>query len=292
MFRLRDFLGSFLGMDKEKIVSEEIFCCHNDAEKTFLTNKLRESLDCYTYTIVTSGWVDIVSNGQEMRLNKDDFYTYAPGFSISIKQASADYHSICLLADEQATFDLPIVRHAIRAAYFPAVQLGEPKLHLTSEAASRMADRMNLVIAYLQGDHLFRTESLRMLYSLFLLDVMDIMERTLTHAIVSDRTENIFINFIRLLPDNFIEHHDVGFYADRLFITPTHLSRVIRKITGRTVVHYIDQMLLMEAVWLLQTTDLSIAAVAEQLHFADQSSFGRFFTRMKGIGPKAYRMKR
>ena len=46
------------------------------------------------------------------------------------------------------------------------------------------------------------------------------------------------------------------------------------------------------AYQLLQTTNLSIAAIAEQLHFSDQSSFGRFFTRMKGIAPKAYRMER
>jgi len=79
-----------------------------------------------------------------------------------------------------------------------------------------------------------------------------------------------------------------------LFIvsTPIYLSRIVRHITGHTVVDYINQMLLMEASWLLQTTDLSIAAIAERLHFADQSSFGRFFTRMKGIAPKAYRMER
>ena len=63
-------------------------------------------------------------------------------------------------------------------------------------------------------------------------------------------------------------------------------------MTGRTVVDYINQMLLMEASWLLQSSDLSIAAIAERLHFADQSSFGRFFTRMKGLTPKQYRMRR
>ena len=61
-------------------------------------------------------------------------------------------------------------------------------------------------------------------------------------------------------------------------------------MTGRTVVDYINQMLLMEASWLLQTTDLSIAAISERLHFSDQSSFGRFFTRMKGMSPKRFRM--
>ena len=51
-------------------------------------------------------------------------------------------------------------------------------------------------------------------------------------------------------------------------------------------------MLLMEAVWLLRSTDLPLAAIAERLHFSDHSSFGRFFTRMRGISPKRYRMEK
>ena len=74
-----------------------------------------------------------------------------------------------------------------------------------------------------------------------------------------------------------------------LCITTTHLSRIVRQVTGRTVVDYVNQMLLMEASWLLQTTDLPLAVIAERLHFADQSSFGKFFRRMKGVSPKAYR---
>lgn len=52
---------------------------------------------------------------------------------------------------------------------------------------------------------------------------------------------------------------------------------------------YINQMLLMEASWLLQSTDLNITEIAEHLHFADQSSFGKFFHRMKGVSPKGFR---
>ena len=66
----------------------------------------------------------------------------------------------------------------------------------------------------------------------------------------------------------------------------------MRQITNHTVVDYVNQMLLMEASWLLQTTDLSIAAIAERLHFANPSSFGTFFSRLKGTSPKAYRRQR
>lgn len=40
--------------------------------------------------------------------------------------------------------------------------------------------------------------------------------------------EEVFVGFISLLPDNFLEHHDISFYADSLNITTTYLSRVVR----------------------------------------------------------------
>ena len=97
------------------------------------------------------------------------------------------------------------------------------------------------------------------------------------------------MGFIRLLPDHFAEHHDIGFYAGRLNISTVYLSRVVRQVTGRTVIDYVNQTLLMEASFLLATSQMSIAQIADRLHFASQSSFCKFFTRRKGVPPRAYR---
>jgi len=96
--------------------------------------------------------------------------------------------------------------------------------------------------------------------------------------------------FLRLLPQHFAEHHDIAFYASRLCITTTYLSRVVRQVSGgRTVVDYINQMLLMEATLLLRQTSLSITQISHQLHFAEVTTFARFFNRMKGMNPREFR---
>ena len=63
-------------------------------------------------------------------------------------------------------------------------------------------------------------------------------------------------------------------------------------VTGRTVVDYINQMLMMEASFLLRTSPMSITQIAERLHFADTPSFSKFFLRMKGVNPRRYRMEK
>ncbi|MBQ7986983.1 MAG: helix-turn-helix transcriptional regulator, partial [Bacteroidaceae bacterium] len=65
--------------------------------------------------------------------------------------------------------------------------------------------------------------------------------------------------------------------------------RVVKQTTGRTVMDYVNQMLVMEASWLLRSTDESIAQIAARLHFADQASFSKFFLRYRGQSPGAYR---
>jgi AraC-like DNA-binding protein len=117
-------------------------------------------------------------------------------------------------------------------------------------------------IAYLHSDHIYKGEVLRMLYSIFLLDLQN------------------------------AQHHDIPFYAIQLHISPVYLSRKVRQVTGRTFIDYINQMLLMEAPFLLQTSPMSITQTADHLRFADAPSFSKFFLRMKGINPRRYRMEK
>ncbi|MBP3228272.1 MAG: AraC family transcriptional regulator [Bacteroidaceae bacterium] len=106
---------------------------------------------------------------------------------------------------------------------------------------------------------------------------------------MSPRYEHLFISFIRELQAHFREHHDIRFYASRLNILPVYLSRIVRAVTGRTVIDFINQLLTMEASRLLRSTDLSATQIADRLHFADQSSFSKFFTRSKGVTPRDFR---
>jgi AraC-like DNA-binding protein len=128
-----------------------------------------------------------------------------------------------------------------------------------------------------------------MLYSLFLNDLTGVMERIIRQHRFPKRVKEIFLAFLHLLPQHFAEHHDIPFYADMLHITPVYPSRVVRQVTGRTVVDYINQMRLMEASFLLQTSPMSITQIADRLHFADTPSFSKFFSRLKGVSPKEYR---
>lgn len=266
-----------------------MLCNETDAAITFRANNIQGFLAAYTFTLVIEGWLTIVYNGQELTLQADDLYIYSPGLPVTIISASENYHGICLLADERATIEMPSVRDLVRIAYQPIVQLHQPVVKLQHETALKMASKMREIITYLNSDHIYKSEIIRMLYAVFLLDLQNAQEQAIDNHPVPQRVEELFIDFIRLLPDHFAQHHDIGFYASRLNISKVYLSRIVRQVTGRTVVGYINQMLLMEASFQLRTSQLSISQIADRLHFADTPSFSKFFSRMKGMSPREYR---
>ena len=286
-----DFLTSVIGMPQDEVVSDELYCSESNNRLTFRTNQMQETLSGYSYALVNDGWLELLYNDRMLTLQKGDLMIYSPGVKIRIINGSTDYHSVCLIIDEQAALEIPAVRNVVHTAYQPIAELGRPIIHLNEQQTAHFWQHMHEMIQYQHSGHRYLREVLRTLFTQFVLDLMDAMAQNIGPRQVRERTTEQFIAFMRLLTKHFIEHHDIGFYAEGLHITPIHLSRIVRQVTGRTVVDYINRMLLMEATWLLQTTDLSIAAIAERLHFADQSSFGRFFTRMKGITPKAYRVE-
>ena len=290
MYTLNEYLPIVVGDDlPEKGWDSGMYCMETDEVKILRVNLVRGFVSCFAFMLVDKGWLTIHYNGRDLTLYPNDLYTYSPGFPVDVIATSDDFHGYCLMADEHLTIEAPSVHDLVHLAYLPIVQLHEPKQTLPPDAAQHLAVKMREIIDCLHSEHIYKGEVLRMLYSIFLLDLQNAQNCAIVHRQTPQRIEEIFIGFIRLLPDHFAEHHDIPFYASALHISPVYLSRVVRQVTGRTVIDYINQMLLMEASFLLRTSELSITQIADRLHFADTPSFSKFFSRLNGMSPKEYR---
>ncbi|MBR6856664.1 MAG: helix-turn-helix transcriptional regulator [Bacteroidaceae bacterium] len=266
-----------------------MYCVQTDAALTFRTNMTQGFLLAYTFTLVLEGQLTINYNGREITLNQDTLYIYSPGMQVTILSASENYRGICLLVDEHQALDTDTVRNMIRIAYLPVIRLSEPVIAIPKDLAVRLANRMEEFIYYLKSDNGNKEIIMQHLYALFLLDLQSALNPTAPTESLHKRTEEIFIGFIRMLPQNFVRHHDIGFYAGLLNVSTTYLSRVVRQISGRTVIDYVNQYLIIEATFLLRTSKLSIAEISDRLNFSDQAAFSRFFYRLRGVSPKQYR---
>ena len=107
--------------------------------------------------------------------------------------------------------------------------------------------------------------------------------------IPKSRKEDLFERFIRSITESYKNERSVSFYADKMFLTAKHLSTVVKEVSGKTAGEWIDSLVILEAKALLKSSELSIQEIADELHFANQSFFGKYFKHHTGLSPKEYR---
>lgn len=100
---------------------------------------------------------------------------------------------------------------------------------------------------------------------------------------------SIVEHFMELVQEHYREQRLIGFYADKLCVTPKYLSKLVKDHTGRSAGEWIESHVILEARAMLQSSDMTIQQIAASLNFPNQSFFGKYFKRATGLSPKQYR---
>ncbi|UWF68432.1 MULTISPECIES: helix-turn-helix domain-containing protein [unclassified Brucella] len=96
---------------------------------------------------------------------------------------------------------------------------------------------------------------------------------------------------LELIDRHFREHRPVSFYAGQLGLSATHLNRLTRRVAGAPVQHMIARKLIDMARRDLVAMPSSVQHVAYSLGFSDPAYFSRFFQKMTGETPRAFRLR-
>ena len=105
----------------------------------------------------------------------------------------------------------------------------------------------------------------------------------------TNRPQQLSDDFLLLVKQHFKQEHSLEFYANKLYVTPKHLTTTIKSTTDCTAKEWIDKHLLLEAKALLKSTNLTIQQIADTLHFTSQDVFSKYFKHHIGVTPKEYR---
>ena len=103
------------------------------------------------------------------------------------------------------------------------------------------------------------------------------------------RQDEIVARFLQCVNENYREHRDVGFYAAQLRLSLKYMSHVIYEKTGRHPTKWIKDYVILEAKTMLRSGRYSIQQIADELHFPNQSFFGKYFKEAVGVSPKKWK---
>ena len=288
MYNLKDILTKIAGIPEHKIVSDSIFCMPIDKKQTLLTNSFKEFFDGFTFSLIKNGRVVMMENGNKVVLNPNDIYIYSPGKKLKVIEASDNLTGLRLAIEKSGMFDSHVSRNIIKAVNYPMINF-QNKIPLDKKNFTVLYQIMTAIIYHQESDIKLKKEASFTLFTLFLINFIDYLEKSGRTHKTSLRTEGIVVDFMKLIQENFNRERNISFYAKKLNISPVYLSRLVKQNTGKTVIHHIDDLIASQASWLLKFTDMSIKEMAEEFNFADQASFNKFFIRKKGLSPTDFR---
>lgn len=127
------------------------------------------------------------------------------------------------------------------------------------------------------------------LFSALLLEIKGIYLTETVSDQVESRYEYLTKNFFTLLYKHFKTERSLTFYATKLFVTPQHLSSVIRSVTQHTFSYWVNELVILYSKSLLKTTSLATKEIASELNFLESTLFCRFFKKNTGMTPIEYR---
>ncbi|MBB2149941.1 AraC family transcriptional regulator [Pedobacter gandavensis] len=245
----------------------------------------------FAVLIITKGSMIVKHNLREFWVKENSLFFIMPSTVYEFSDISQDFKvqgcvfSIDYLSQTGVVLSTPSVVEVMTGAYQPyyAINVEETKLLLNLYEVLKKALAEEQAVAFI--GELKKYSFL----SLFYHSASIYARYNVSYKVKLNRREELTIGFLRLLSKHYKEERSVQFYADQLFVTPKHLTQMLKEGTGRTTGSFIDRAVIVGAKLLLKDRSLNIAQVAQELNFTDQFTFAKYFKKHTGITPSQFR---
>jgi len=239
--------------------------------------------------LVRRGSVDVELDLKTYHLEAGALFVVFPEQVLRAQKASEDFDTICIACSKNMIDELIIrfddnTRLILRFREHPLKLLDKNEfacLNASFEFLKKKFETSETNFCRLQ---VLKNNLIGLLY-----ECIGIVDEPVMTESVKSRGQVLFSQFIDLVVEKHREQHSVKYYADELGITPKYLSAVAEEQTGKNAKRWIDEHIALDAKVLLRSSSRDIQKVSKILNFPDVSFFGKFFKRLVGVSPKAYR---
>jgi AraC family transcriptional activator of pobA len=280
----------FVDLYADKAVGAEFFITE---EKQLLElSEYPYRSDGYIIGICTRGSAEVEANLQVYEAKPDAMLLATPFHILRIYNSSPDFLCRFVVFSRAFLTENSMNSHFLETfSYFK--NSSTAVIYPDHDQAKVMLDIYALIQEKLQQEeHPYRTEISRSILIILLYEIAAVYEQQ--HVIIKSkqtRKQELNTLFQNLVFHHYKEHRNVQYYADALFVSPKHLTETIKEVTGKTAGEWVDDAVILEAKVLLRNHEISIAQVAGDVHFPDQSTFGKYFKKHTGVSPSEYRIK-
>lgn len=276
-------------VDERQKFEENLVILHNESVRNLTRFSI---IGCRIAILLCAGHVTILKNGHEAVIEPDDFVDILEGTRLQFLDISPDADLHVMFTTRQFIMD---TMHDVAPGpqdYMIKILIN-PKVRLSSASAMVIKKQLESISdAMADLAHHYRPDKIRNCFRGFAIDLGNVLiNESSGHVMIRNvrKRDMLMVNFMSLVWANFRDKREISFYARELCITPKHLSRVVKEVTGKSPHEIIATEVISLSIQLLQNNSLLIQQVADILHFSDQAAFSKFFRKYVGMSPVEYR---
>ncbi|MBL4677336.1 MAG: helix-turn-helix transcriptional regulator [Mucilaginibacter sp.] len=164
-----------------------------------------------------------------------------------------------------------------------------PVISLAENAVQGFEECWNAFCAELLEADMLQKDMLQSILKRMLIIAARTLRKETNFQKLDQGQSDIVREFNYLVERHFAEHHDVGFYADKLNRSPKTLSNLFSVVSDRAPLNIIHDRIMIHARRQINYTSRSIKEIAYDLGYGDIQTFSRFFKSKEGVSPVQYR---
>lgn len=230
----------------------------------------------------------------ERTIKEQDFLVLPPGIFFQVKEASDDLLLyFCAFSSKmlQASFFSQFMVQLYSSFYFhPIIQLPPGHFQIYKEALSLLVHAQELGK---QGNEILTATLIERIIPIFLKGCTALInkEETVRNKPLEETNEyKISQMFIGLVMQKYRQEHKVSTYAGQLGVPLNRLCIIVKKHLHMTALQFIDRMIILDAKFLLKSSNEQIKQIAQTLGFQNNSFFTKYFRKHTGLSPQEYRL--
>jgi AraC-like DNA-binding protein len=244
----------------------------------------------YTMVLLTDGEIEETIGQRKYFFKAKTMYFVGENQLHLFERWSDDVKGIYCMFDMD--YFLLCIKHQIKLNQFPFFQLNQEHfIRLTERETTMMEHLLWKLNSEKCHKETFNDDLLtRMFLNVILLEAERIYNKQSFQENFSlSRKDQLTAEFLFMVAEYFISKRQVSDYADMLHIHPNYLNDLVKEVTGHSASYFIKQQLLQETKsHLLQTSD-TVAMIAAELNFTEDSYLHRFFKKETGLTPLQFR---
>lgn len=225
----------------------------------------------------------------EITHSKNELAILMPGHVIKPLECSDDYTFTRVAVSSELFADLRAIAFSHDYGKFHF----NPICKLTDEQAERLllvVKLLEIISSHETSDLQYRRQMLLTQLSIGY-EFINYYRREQDKMWSAGRNAELYHRFCQLVVEHYRESREVKFYAEQLNMTPKHLTKIIRMVSGGiTPSDWIEQYVVTRAKRLIETQpDHSIKEIAYTLGFDEPTTFHRYFKRVTGTTAKHFK---